>query len=96
MKTVLVILLTLIMAQVVKADCSKTLDLCNEAVNKQGKVIKDQDKVIADYAKETELDKQINTDLHKELSSPLRDPVKVAAGTTLLILIIEIATGHIK
>lgn len=92
--------LILVLSQTVTArqlsSCDVTLSKCDAALQAEQKVTQDQDALLASYEKKSQLQQQIISDREAQLSSPLRDPVKVAAVTTIAIVILEIVTGHIK
>lgn len=78
------------------SDCAVELNKCSATVNAAKVYIKDMEIQIQNYKDDDQLQKQLIKDQKDKLESPLHDPIKVAAGTTILILILEIATGHIK
>lgn len=88
--------IVLMVGQVTNADCTTILSLCDKEVQNCRNLVTQQSTQINNYKQNDGLQKQIIADKDKQLSSPLRDPVKVAAGTTMLILVLEIVTGHIK
>jgi len=70
-------------------DCSKTIAA--------GKVLIDDQKTqIANYMKQSELDKKVIADQKAQLSSPLNDPVKVAGVAVLATILALVLTGHVK
>jgi len=101
MRLILTISLSLVMILVSQTSlagvtCDDKLNACDKALNLSQQVIEDYRTQVSNYRNESELDKQIIADYRAKDSSPLRDPVKVAAGTTVLLTVILIATGHIK
>lgn len=78
------------------ADCVHNLDLCDAAVNKQQVVITEQSKQITNYEQMSSLDRAIIQHQQEQLDSPFRDPVKVAAGTVVVIIVLEIVFGAFK
>ncbi len=96
LRMMLPILLVIVLASKCHADCPNTLKLCLDVVTKANAVIADDKATISQYTEKSALDEQIKTDQQKQLESPLRDPVKVALGTTVLIIVLELVTGHIK
>src|SRR5271166_3137240 len=92
----LVLLLSLTINNCAKADCNSTLNACLNVVAASKAVIADQDQEIAQLQAKSSLDEAIKSDQAKILASPLSDPVKVALGTTVLIVVLELVTGHLK
>lgn len=89
-KTILVILM---IPAITLADCKKTPELCDKIVSESRQIIKEQQDQIKDYSNQSNLQRQIIADKDSQLASPLRDPVKVAAGTVIVVLVVEILTG---
>jgi len=90
-------LLVLSLANTCRAQtCEKTLNACEGAYQSQKKLITDQKAQIENYYKKDQLSYQIIQDQQNQLSSPWKDPVKVAAITTIGVIILEIALGVFK
>jgi hypothetical protein len=79
-----------------KPTCSQVLKSCDEALNAQVELNKNKDELIKNYEAKSALDEQIKADQGKQLSSPFHNTLTVAAGTTVLILVLEIVTGVFK
>lgn len=92
----MVILLMVLHTNPVLADCQAEAKTCATALNKAQMVISDQGQLITDLKKKSALDEAIKADQQSQLNSSLRDPVKVALATTILVLVLELATGHLK
>jgi hypothetical protein len=76
--------------------CDTRLDLCIEVVKDSKTVIDAQDTEINSYKEKSALDEQIKADQAKVIESPLHDPVKVGLAATILVIVLELATGHLK
>jgi hypothetical protein len=63
-------------------------------VNKCKTVVADQDAEIQQYQAKSALDEQIKSDQAKVIASPLHDPIKVAAGTLILIEAARLILTH--
>lgn len=93
---ILIVILTLLLAQASQADCQTTLTKCDTAVNALKTLVNAQGKEISDLKTQSALQQQINKDQASKLNSPLHDPVKVAAATVVIVLVLEIVTGVFK
>ncbi len=96
MKKVLIVVLTLMIPTTSLGDCKATPVLCDRIIQESKVIIKEQDAQINDYKTQSSLQRQILADKDRQLASPLRDPVKVALGTTVVLLLTGLLTGHIK
>jgi hypothetical protein len=94
--TIALSLILILISNTSLADCQATLAAC-DAVVEAGKVeIKDLTTQVMNYEQKSALDEQIKSDQQAKLDSPLRDPIKVAAGTAVLVIVLEVLTGHLK
>lgn len=73
--------------------CDRVLRSCDRALNEEEGLVQEQDKQLKNYEKDKELDKRIIADKDAQLSSPLRDPLKVAGVTVIGVLVLELLTG---
>lgn len=69
---------------------------CDDALNAELKLNSDYKSQIANYSKESDLQKQVIADKDAQLASPLRNPVEVAAVSVTALLILEVLTRHLK
>lgn len=93
----LVIALIMGYGSISQADsCQNKLNLCDKAVKAAIILINDQDQQIKNYADETGLQAQIIADKDKQLSSPLRDPVKVGLAAVVVTVLVLSLSGHVR
>ncbi len=96
MKLLRLLIPLILVSNVAHADCPGTLKLCDAALRAEIALRQDDDAQIKNYQTKSALDEQIKSDQQHVIDSPLHDPVKVAMGTTILVIILELITGHLK
>lgn len=80
----------------IASNCQDTLRVCDEVVKEGQKLIDEQKIQLSNYADKSALDEQIKSDQYRELQSPLKDPVKVGLAAAILVITLEVLTGHLK
>lgn len=97
LKSLMSLILTMILiSPLAKADCNSVLKSCDAALKAQVDLNIEKNTQITNLGHKSELDEQLKADKDAQLASPLRDPIKVAATTTIVILVLEIVTGVFK
>lgn len=97
MRLIIILLLSLSLTSQVSRACDDVvLKACDNALQLAQKLITDQQVQLNNYGQQSALQNQIIADQKKELDSPLHDPVKVAAATTVLIIVLELVTHHLQ
>lgn len=79
-----------------KPTCDQVLKSCDAALNAQVEVNQQLTQQVKNYEAKSALDERIKADQQKELNSPLHSTLTVAAGTTIVVLLLEIATGAFR
>lgn len=72
------------------------LNACDAALEDQRAVVKDLTVQVGNYQKESDLQKALVADKDAQLSNPLRQPIVVASIAAVCIIVLEVATGHLK
>jgi len=91
------ILLATLLAQAANAsDWSDEAKACEKALADAQNVVYEQGKEIWEYTDQTDLQKSIIAAKDQQLASPLRDPIKVAGATAVILTVLIVVTGHLK
>lgn len=78
------------------ADWQAEAVACEHALKDSQNLVLEQGKQIWNYSDQSDLQKAIIDAKDKELASPLKDPVKVAAITAIALTVLVVVTGHVK
>lgn len=90
------LLIVVLAAVTAKADCSQILNACDQALEDQRVLVRDLTMQVGNYQKESELQKSLIADKDAQLSNSLRQPIVVASIAAVCIIVLEVATGHLK